>query len=297
MSAALRHTARARRAVVPAVADLPLGRNAAAASGGVVGLTLCPGWADVRTIVCGHSHAWALCHALVQPMDRGVVSPGPMLGRRFGLAGLGGGPKDAAYLDRALDLGRTRHLAVMWNGNQHNADFLLQSGPPFNLLPRRLHRAPLQPGVQLVAESEVRAHFAPAIAQLEAFLAAAGRPRGCARFVLGTPPPLHDADLIRARLGQEPEFVARAAALGLDLADVPITPGEVRRKLWLVVQDLMREAAARHRAVFIPAPAACLDVHGCLRPEFSVGDATHASLGYGILALQDLCARLEGLAR
>lgn len=280
-------------ASVEAAEGVRLSANHADAAPGIVARTPCASWSDIRAVICGQSQAWAIVHALVRDHDGGAPSHGPETARRLGIAGLGGGPKDDAYFALAQRLAATRHLAVVWNGNQHNADFLLAPDPLLDFVPRSLPDCALEPRADLVPEAAVRAHFAPSMERLEAFIVACGRPPGRLRCIMGTPPPLFDTELIRRRLRHEPLFAARAKAMGGDLATMPITPGPIRRKLWLVLQELMAEIADRAGAVFIPAPGGCMDEHGCLRPDFSMGDVTHASLGYGILALADLARHLD----
>jgi hypothetical protein len=271
-----------------------------AASGPFMWLTPCEDESEIRTIVCGQSHARAVMQAIVAPQIDGAASPGPMLARRLGLAGLVGrrGTSAEQVLDHAAALAKDRHLALMWRGNQNNRDFLFAAEPLLDFVAAADPDAPVEATAALVPEAAIREHLMPSIEPLDKLLASVERAEGRRRFVLGTPAPLHDGDLLRGRLtahveALHPANAARVRGAGDAIDSLPIMPAAIRRKLWLVLQDLMAEAAARHGADFVPVPARSLDQHGCLDPRYSIGDISHATVAYGLLVLQDLAARLE----
>ncbi len=283
--------------VAPELRPLPLKSSARGVRPGMlVLLTPCQSLAGVRTVLCGQSHAWAINQTVVAPEIDGKPSPGPALAERLGIAAVAqwGRAIHDAYLEHAIALGRERNFAIIWKGNQHNADFLFRADPPYDLVPSAEPDCAVEDGAVLLAEAAVRAHFQPSLERLESVLTAVGHAPGLRRFVLGTPPPLHSAELIRRRMLESARYAARTHDAGVDAATVPINPASVRRKLWLVLQTLLADTAARLGAEFVPAPARSLDRHGCLDPRYSIGDITHATAGYGLLLLQDLAARLSG---
>jgi hypothetical protein len=272
-----------------------------AVGGPFMWLTPCEDESDIRTIICGQSHARSVMQAIVAPQLDGADSPGPALARRLGFAGLIGrrGTSAEAVLDHAAAQAQHRHLALMWRGNQNNRDFLFATEPLLDLVRAADPDAPVEAAAALVPEAVVRAHLQPSVEPLEKLLASVGAASGCRRFVLGTPPPLHDADLLRGRLAAHiealhPANAARVRGAGDATDTLPIMPAAIRRKLWLVLQDLLAEAAARNGAEFVPVPAQSLDQYGCLAPRYSIGDISHTTIGYGLLVLQDLAARLDG---
>ena len=251
----------------------------------IAAVSPCDGWDDVRGVVCGDSHARALCDA--------IAADASGLALRLGLAGLCGRLEAHAHYEAALPAITGRDVAVVWRGNQHTRDFLALAPPAFDFIPQSEPDAPLLPGAVVVPEAAIREHFAASLPGLDGFLGVA-RQLGARRlFVLGTAPPLADNQTIRRWALAHRVLVQAAAARGLDLATAPITPAPVRRKLWRVLQDMMADIAARQGAAFIAAPAGALDVTGCLRPALSAGDATHANAGYGAMLLAALARQMQ----
>jgi len=57
---------------------------------------------------------------------------------------------------------------------------------------------------------------------------------------------------IMARLSKEPLFAEKAAAMGINIGQVEITPPTVRRKLWFGIQTTMAEIAEEGGWQFVP---------------------------------------------
>lgn len=283
----------------PHVAPRPAAKGIAA-NGPFMWLTSCEDESELRTIICGQSHARAVMQAITAPQIDGVDSPGPALARRLGIAGLIGrrGTTAEQVLDHAAALAQQRHIALIWRGNQNNRDFLFATEPLLDYVCSADPDAPIDLFATLVSEAAVREHLKPSVDPMEKLLAQVGRSPGCRRFVIGTPPPLYDADLLRSRLAAHVEMLhpgnaARVQGAAGALDTLPVMPAAIRRKLWLTLQGLMADAAARQGAEFVPAPAQAFDAHGCLDPRYSIGDISHTTVGYGLLVLQDLAFRLE----
>jgi hypothetical protein len=210
----------------------------------------------------------------------------------LGLAGLHAPAIDQNYLALVRQLGRTRNIAFVWEGNQANADFLLSPGVPFDFVPRGYSDTSTLPDVQIVPESGIREHLSPSLGPLDALLGELGQPDGLLRIVVGIQPPLADNGLIRERLNHEPHYARRAAQFGVDLATIPIAAPSVRRKLWFTMTGLYREMASRHGALFVDTAPGAFDANGFLRVDHSGGDVTHAGLAYGRLMIERLAEAL-----
>jgi hypothetical protein len=143
-------------------------------------------------------------------------------------------------------------------------------------------------GAYLVPEALVREHFRPSLEPLAGLLTTLRKISDRRAVVIGTPPPRAEGDELRKRLASEIYFPEKAKALGTSIDAIPITPLSVRVKLWEVVQDLLQELARANDAVFIPVPAAALDVRRSLVPEYWDGDLTHANIAYGELMLSEI---------
>ena len=275
-----------------AVADLFVSSSRASESGRrPFLLTPCAAMEQVRMVIAGHSHMHAIARALVSTPDAGEAADPAAIGRAHGIAGLMGGQYTTEFRAILLELSQTRALALAWRGNQHNGDFLIMPGQVLDLLPRGYADRSVIKGAAIVAESAIRDHLQPSMDELSGLLRALGR--GGTHVVLGTPPPLGDQALVRARLGREPSFVQRAAALGMDMASIGLAPASVRRKLWFVIQRMMAETAAAHGALFVPHPPGSEDAQGYLRLDMSGGDITNANERYGRLMLAQIATVLS----
>lgn len=86
------------------------------------------------------------------------------------------------------------------------------------------------------------------------------------------------------------EFRSYLGARPRDAApeSIPLTPLPVRRKLWLVLQDLMEEAATAAGCRFEPVPGDCMDAAGFLKDEYAADDVSHANALYGDLFWKQL---------
>ena len=254
-------------------------------------LTPCAAMGEVRLVLAGHSHMHAIARALVSTPDAGEAADPAAIGRAHGIAGFLGAQDPAEFLADLRELSQTRALALAWRGNQHNGDFLIMPGQVLDLLPRGYPDRSVIKGATIVAESAIRDHLQPSMDELAGLLRTFGR--GGTHVVLGTPPPLGDQDLVRARLSREPSFVQRATALGMDMATIGLAPAPVRRKLWFVIQRMMAETAAAHGAIFVPHPPGSEDAAGFLRLDMSGGDITHANERYGRLMLVQIANALS----
>jgi hypothetical protein len=68
----------------------------------------------------------------------------------------------------------------------------------------------------------------------------------------------------------------------------------VRLKVWKLANEVLREELAKLPVHVVDVPAACMDDHGYLLPEF-YGDGFHANLDYGSHMLEALaCMPVSG---
>jgi hypothetical protein len=186
---------------------------------------------------------------------------------------------DATYWRVASGV-KSRVLAVVWNGNQHTAHFLFDFEDPL-----RLHDCGELGTV--VPVSMISAFWEETLAGLDSIESVQAE-----HFVLlGTPPPKAD-DEVRAALAREPAreplLSEAVAAAGESIETIRITPSAVRVGLWTILQDDLEERAARIGATFVPVPASARTADGCLRPEYSAGDASHANGAFGALMLGEI---------
>lgn len=250
---------------------------------------------DIRTLIIGHSHAAPVIRALVSKGDAEQMRT-VKLAHEAALGGLLQKPITSDYLDAAAQLGQTRNVALIWSGNQANADFLLSNQRPFDFVPRGYPDANTLAGHQIVPEAALRAHFAGSVSELSNALSALGQPVGQKRFVICIQPPLHDNALIRQRMHDAAYFRDLARRLGREVSDIAITAPSVRRKLWFLLMAMYRETAEAHCATFVDVPPDAIDDQGFLKLAFAAGDVTHPNAAYGRLVIERLVSHIAAAA-
>ncbi len=235
------------------------------------GAVLLRGSPDPEMFVIGHSHVVSMEWAL-------ALGDGPA----FPVA-VSRNLNDDALWDVVVDHVAGRAVAIMWNGNQHNAQFLLEPDPPFRLFD------PLTGDVEgagpWVAREAVRELFEPTFADLDRILT---RLTAVAQVLLLGTPPSKSHEAVAAGLEKESLFAQRALELGLAPADLRVTRGPLRVSLWRLIQAMLSDRADTYGIDFVPVPASAMSPDGYLWPELSVPDATHANARYGALVWQSL---------
>ena len=175
----------------------------------------------------------------------------------------------------AMVLSAARHdrspVAIIWNGNQHNAHFLLEPAARFSVFPAT---GPWEDGLSrpLVPRSLIRAFMEPSLVGLRSLLAGID---GVKVAVLGTPPPKSD-EAVRAAIETDPWLTDWARDRGMTMATLRVTPFSVRCELWRVIQELLQEISDAYRVPFVPVPDRMFR-DGALSIEASAPDATHAN--------------------
>jgi hypothetical protein len=231
------------------------------------------GDANATVLVAGYSHREAYRHAIA----RGLASTGA--GAAV-LASKGAGDADLLRPNgsywRTACAAPGRVLAVTWKGNQANRDFLFSAEEPL-----RLHDCGDVGTV--VPKSMVSAHWRSSFDGIDAVADA----RAEHVVLLGTPPPKSD-EATRAGVPHSPFFVRALAAAGASADTIQITPAAVRVGLWKILQDDLEQQAARIGVGFVPVPPIAQEADGCLKPEYSGGDISHANAAFAALMLGEI---------
>jgi hypothetical protein len=255
-------------------------------------LSPCVSMLDIKAVIAGHSHSAAISRALVRASTE-VQRQARDVALQQGIGGLRGGPGKPGYWDALRELAQTRSVAVVWNGNQHNADFLLACDQPLDFLPRGYPDPSVLPRTRLMAEAVIREHFRASLEPLRELMADISAHHRLKRLLVGTPAPLFDSGEIRKRLIKEPLFVEKAATMGINIGQAEITPPTVRRKLWFVIQAMMAEIAVEGGWQFVPVAPETMDERGYMRSDLSADDVTHASIEFGGMMVRQIARFLQ----
>jgi hypothetical protein len=234
-------------------------------------------------ILAGNSHLFALgisqAGAGTDPEALVCVADGPV--RLLTLADPFRGVRPWSYWQAAARQCGGRNVAISWNGNQHQAAFLIAAGRPFDFVCPGAATDVLHPGAELVALSVIRAFFRPTLAGLAKVVALCQASGARRILVLGTPAPKGDDAFILGHIRRSAFFQRRAHELGVDVATMRLTPATIRQKLWTVLQQEMEAAARDAGAGFVPASAETQEPDGTLARAFWAEDATHANAAWG----------------
>lgn len=246
------------------------------------------GVGDPQVIVAGHSHVVCVLAAVESPLLSGEEH-GVAVAYRQELSA--GPPSGLEYWDFVAAQSENRVVAVMFNGNQHQANFLIAGALPLAVWSPAHPRFP--EGSIPVARSRLRAFFRPTLDELADALVVltSGRLRREV-MVLATPPPKRDEE-VRANLGRERFFAPIAEAQGIALEDLKVTPQETRLAMWDIIQDLLQEVAKQFGVAFLPVPPGMQDGNGYLVSAASGPDATHANAIYGEAVVRQLHSALR----
>lgn len=202
------------------------------------------------------------------------------------------GNRTREYWDALLNYVPGRTVALVYNGNQHNAGFLFRSGPSFDFWdPSAVGE--LLPGARVLPRSMVAEYFKPSLMHLDSIVAKLKESGAAGIVVLGTPPCKGDPNFIREIVMGSRYFQDAAKKLGRDVSTVEINDSSVRVKLWRLLQQMMADIAQRAGATFLPVPNFVLDPDGCLKREFWAHDVTHGNPKYGEVLLGHLRSALK----
>lgn len=244
--------------------------------------------------LAGHSHRLAFRDSMALLPDelRQGVAVLDLKGRTLPAPGVFRPAPNEDYWRVAAAAGTS--TAIVWDGNQHNARFLL-SDTPFSVIGRR---APVEPLADLVVPYRMMcALFERDLdaAGLMKFLAA--HPRPASVLLVGTPPPKSEQQVRQGLLNDGPlgqgYFVDALAKLGLTLESAPLTPTATRVASWEALQEAMEATATGAGAAFVPVPEWMRTEAGTLREEYCEPDTTHANTAYGAVMWQEIAARAE----
>jgi hypothetical protein len=244
---------------------------------------------DAEIIVCGHSHAACILEASNLPESKAGSSIAISVCYSTDLytaAPPRAGDKD--YWEFVVELSRGKHVAVVWNGNQHNANFMFQTQPSFIML-GATEDSTYQEAVP-IPRAMIREFFKPSFEELSEIIPSLSNSTSITLMNGPAPKPLTH---IQSAVLQEKFFTDIAKSLGVEVGDLVITSDSLRLELWNVLAELLAHSAKKLNANFLGAPTQSRDASGMLLPEYWSPDVTHANSNYGLLLIDEL-AKLIG---
>lgn len=242
-------------------------------------------------IVAGHSHIAAFA-----PAPNQLAGPTWVDGE--GVRVLHGPqPRDDVYWHAFAAAEPGAPHAIVWAGDQHLRRLLIEPMPPIDFVLSAAPDLTLDPRASYLAESQLRALFAPSfdgLAELIRALRGAGTPV----LVAGTPPPIGEVEALAQRLPNDPQFapLLQASDDG-PAAPVSLSSPYTLQKVWSLLQLILAEIAGAEGARFVPTPDRTRTGEGFLAPAYWSSDPIHANAAFGRELASDLRAALgEGEA-
>jgi hypothetical protein len=244
------------------------------------------GDASAEIIVCGHSHAASILEAIMLPeMQAGSE---PEIAVCYSADWAAGPPGDKEYWDFVVELSRGKHVVIVWNGNQHNANFMFQTEPKFTIL--GVTENSYDQEVVPIPRAMIKDFFKISFEELTEIIPSLSNATSITLMNGPAPKPLTH---IQNCILQDRYFTDIAKSLGVEMDDLVITSDSLRLELWNILAGLMATSAETLGANFLSAPAASRDALGLLSPEYCASDVTHANSKYGMLLIEEL-GKLKG---
>ena len=239
------------------------------------------GDANSQIVVCGHSHAESILQAINLPeLPAGSA---PAISVCYSADWAAGPPGDKEYWDFVVELSRGKHVLIMWNGNQHNADFMFQAEPKFTIV--GVADDSYDHEYVPIPRAMIKDFFKPSFEELTKIIPTLSRTASITLMNGPAPKPLSHIENCILR---EPYFTDIAKSLGVDVGDLAITSDSLRLELWNVLVELLAKYAKTLGTDFISAPEVSRDALGMLLPEYWTPDVTHANSKYGVLLIEEI---------
>ena len=248
------------------------------------------GSADFEFLVAGHSHAAAILEAkLNNPEGPNLKS----LAMCYTSDLNNGPPGDTEYWSFVAELAHGKDLVIIWNGNQHNANFLFQTSPPFDLVHINAENEFVKHSseTRFITRSMMEAFFEPSFAELKPIVASIAGARSISLLPGPAPKPYSH---IVSRISSEAFFVDIANSLGVRVEDLTITSDSLRVQMWQILVDQLKQTSQELGINFIPVPTETIDQNGSLLETFWTPDVTHANSAYGLVLADHIVKYFAG---
>jgi len=245
---------------------------------------------EAEIVVCGQSHAACILEATNRPEL--AIADAAAISVCYSADLLTAGPPgDKEYWEFVAKLGRGKHIVIVWNGNQHNANFMFQTDPKFTML-GVTDNFPDEKVIP-ISSAMIKEFFKPSFVELTEIVASMFEAKSVTLMNGPAPKPISHIQNI---ISKEKYFTDIVESLNVDLESLVITSDALRLELWNVLSGLLEKCANDLGINFIGAPTESRDIFGMLLPEYRAPDVTHANSNYGILLIKAL-KNLNGKVR
>lgn len=186
--------------------------------------------------------------------------------------------RDLSYWEFVASHSKKRTIGIVWNGNQHNFHFLLDTNEPFKVF-NFFEDNQNSPAIPM---SQIKQLFKPTFDELENTIKLFNKSKEL--ILIGTPPP-KSKQFIDQKIMSENFFLEIAKNNGLSGKQLSATSDSFRTAMWKITQTMTNEIAIRHGHKFIPIPSTAIDENGLLVSDYWTEDVSHANEDFGALMM------------
>ena len=230
------------------------------------------GSSEPRVVAAGHSHILSLLgglHSSTELQQQPLAIQYSMDRKLWPNIG-------EDYWQNLQNLPSVETVVICWNGNQHNAQFLLESEPSITV-----HQDSGSAGEKknlVIPLSMFDELWLPDFKALERVMRIVSLTKKV--VLIGTPPPKSENE-IRNNLRNDEFFLALLANADMKIDHAPITSDGFRFVLWKRIQQNLERISRVVGVPFIHVPPEVFDNGMTLKSEFSAPDASHANHLFG----------------
>jgi hypothetical protein len=246
------------------------------------------GYANANLVVAGHSHAASILEGMLESKNDNHSDCNDDFQVCYTADLNDGPPGDSDYWKFVAKISNGKDLAIVWNGNQHNANFLFQTMPPFKISGSSSNQ--LTDEEYPITKSMIRAFFEPSFDELREIVPMMS---GSKRVFLVSGPAPKPLIHIKDRITQEQFFTDIADSLGVMVKDLEITSDSLRVELWSILSEMLKKISAELRVGFVDTPEDSIDPKGLLRERYWTPDVTHANAEYGKLLVRKIYRAID----
>ncbi len=241
---------------------------------------------SAQIVVGGHSHAASILEATTLSKAQSKIES--KIAVCYATDWTLGPPGDKEYWNFFADLSQGKDVVIVWNGNQHIANFLFQTDPPFTLIGAQ--NEPSEKEFLPIPRTMVKRFFETFFLELDDLVPLMANAKSITLMGGPAPKPL---TYINPRIKDEPFLVNVANSLQVDLDTLEISSDRIRLELWKLMSEMLETRAKHLEARFLSAPNEAVDSYGMLLERYSGLDVSHANAKYGELLVERILNSYE----
>jgi hypothetical protein len=228
-------------------------------------------------LIVGHSHALAYGSGMKLLRSRGFVELDykTICANDYTNRSI----SENLYWEKIIGLAKTNKVFIIWNGNQHIANFLLRDDPAISLFDD------FHPSDYLASRDHFFQFFESSFIELTQYLEKIGNLKNVS--LVGTVAPKRNS-LVYKNIARDEYFIELIKSRSIIFEKSMLTSENLRRGLHSIIQDSLEAISQKYCINFIPTSKESQDEENFLLPFYSAEDASHANGEYGALMIRKI---------